>query len=429
MMQGAEQTVKVSFGEGWDRASRTVVRPLSPTGAEARDRAGKPYVMVYRLEGRSSPIEVHLVAWGDSHVGGWAYDDQGRRTGEVDLRLLEPGRLFIRHIAQWRYDTEDQAEFAPDAERSYTDLFPGGKGRSVSEPKGDRGPSRHTLAGIPEENRWHDRSLFGVCGARQLLLTQLSTSEQQPQFVDATESETEASCADRVADARPSPWVPPRPARPTHLKELFEPGTRIATNFEPEMTVTAVRDIAALRVPSGRLVVADPDTEGHSAGRELSERIPPGEYPVQAAVVAYEHQRGDKRIANQDEVAVRLLLGEETVVSWELALTEEDDPRLLREGEFFGFDTDCAAGAFADASGWEVLADKYRLYLVEQEDDAGETLSEGYLRTTDDVTGSDLVSFYTGGDGTYPVWMGRASTGKPVCVVVLTAYLPELRLL
>jgi hypothetical protein len=429
MMRDAEQTVKVSFAEGWDLASRTVVHPLSPAAAEARDRVGKPYVMVHRLEGRTSPVEVHLVAWGDSHVGAWAYDDQGRRTREADWRLLEPGRLFLRHLGGWRYDTEEQTEFAPEAGRTYADLFPGGKGRRVSEPKGARGPSRHTPADIPEENRWHARSGFGVCGVRQLLLSQPLLPGQQPDFVDATESETEAWCADRVADGRPSPWVPPRPARPAHLKELFEPGTRIATSFEPEMTVSAIRNIAALRVPSGRLVVADPLTKGHGAGRELSERIPPGEYLMQAAVVAYESQYEDERFPVEEEVAVRLLLGEEPVVSWELALTEEDDLRLLREDEIFGFDTDRAAGSFADASGWKVLADRYQRYLVEQEDDAGETISDGYMRTTDEATDSDLVSFYTGGDGTYPVWLGRASTGKPVCVVVLISYLPDLRLL
>ncbi|MEV7319908.1 DUF4241 domain-containing protein [Streptomyces sp. NPDC093970] len=428
-MGDGEQTVKVSFAEGWDLASRTVVHPLSRAEAEARDLAGKRYVMVHRLEGRTSPVEVHLVAWGDSHVGAWAYDDQGRRTMEGDWRLLEPGRLFLRHIGGWRYDTEEQAEFASGAGRTYVDLFPNGKGRRVSEPEGDRGPSLHTLADIPEEDRWHARETFGVLGVRQLLLSQPLSAGRQPEFVDAADREAAAQCAQPVADGRSSLWLPPRPARPAHLDELFEPGTRIATSFEPEMTVSAIRDIATLRLPSGRLVVADPLTEGHGAGRELSERIPPGEYRVQAAVVAYESRYEDRRTAVKEDVAVRLLLGDEPAASWELVPAEQDDVRLLREDEIFGFDTDGAAGAFADGLGWEGLADKYRRYLVEQEDNAGETISDGYMRTTDEATGSDLVSFYTGGDGTYPVWLGRASTGKPVSVVVVVGCLPDLRLL
>ncbi|MFJ8154666.1 DUF4241 domain-containing protein [Streptomyces sp. NPDC094468] len=200
-------------------------------------------------------------------------------------------------------------------------------------------------------------------------------------------------------------------------------GTRIATSVEPEMTVSAILDIATLRLPSGRLVVADPLTEGRGAGRVLSERIPPGEYRVQAAVVAFESEYEDVRTAVKEEVAVRLLLAEEPAASWEPALAEGDDVRLLRENETCGFDTDGAAGAFADASGWEGLADRYRRYLMEQEDDAGETVSDGYVRTTDQATGGDLVSFCTDsfctdGDGTHPV-----------SVVVVVGRLPDLRLL
>ncbi|WP_217238374.1 DUF4241 domain-containing protein [Streptomyces sp. AC555_RSS877] len=234
---------------------------------------------------------------------------------------------------------------------------------------------------------------------------------------------------DSADDGRPSPWVPPRPAQPEHLKELFEPGTRIATSFESEMTVSAIRNIATLRVPSGRLVVADALTEGHGAVRELADRIPPGEYRMQGAVVAYEGTYEDECFPVVEDVAVRLLLAEEPVVSWELALTAEDDARLLRDGEIFGFDTDGAAGSFSDAAHWEVLADQYRRYLVEQEDGAGESLGDGHIRTTDEATDSDLVSSCTGGDGTYPVWLGRSSTGQLACVVVVVGYLPELRLL
>ncbi len=129
------------------------------------------------------------------------------------------------------------------------------------------------------------------------------------------------------------------------------------------------------------------------------------------------------------EVAIRLLLTPEAPVSWELATAAGDDVRLPRDDEIVGFGTDGAAGAFADASGWDVLADRYRRYLDEEDDDAGETLDEGYLRTTDEVTSGDLVSFLTEGDGTLPVWLGRSRTGDPVSVVVVTDWLPGLRLL
>ncbi|MHA5050132.1 DUF4241 domain-containing protein [Streptomyces sp. SD15] len=422
-MGDAGRTVVVSYAQGWDLSSRTTLRPLSRSEAEARDDAGKPYVMVHRVGERLAPVEVHLVAWGDHYAGVWAYDDQGRRTHEMDWRLIEPGRLFLRHLEEWRYDRPTQAEFAQDAWRTRMDLFPGGRGRKVSEPQGDRGSSLHTLADIADTDRWRDRSEFGVRGTRELFFPEPSSLGHHMACQDSSEAAREEASVTR------SPWLPPRPAERAHLRELFEPGTRIATRFEPEMTVGDVREIAVLRVPSGRLTVADPVPGGRTAGRELSERIPPGEHSLQAAVVAYEGRYEDECFPVEEEVAVRLLLGTEPPVSWDMALAEGDDPRLLRDGEIFGFDTDAAAGCFADSSGWEVLADKYRRYVVDQEHDAGESIGDGYSRTTDDATGGDLVSFYTGGDGTYAVWLGRSESGALVSVVVVCGFLPDLRIL
>ncbi|MGW2896765.1 DUF4241 domain-containing protein [Streptomyces sp. NPDC001212] len=163
--------------------------------------------------------------------------------------------------------------------------------------------------------------------------------------------------------------------------------------------------------------------------RVVRKEIPPGTYPVQVAVVAYEGQYEDQRFAVEEGVAIRLLLSAETPVSWELGLAEVDDARLPRDGEIFGFDIDGAAGSFADASAWEALADKYRRCHVDREYGAAESISDGYIRTTDEATGSDLVSFCTSGDGTIPVWLGHSNTGNLVCVVVVVDYLPELRLL
>ncbi|MFF7279298.1 DUF4241 domain-containing protein [Streptomyces griseorubiginosus] len=97
-----------------------------------------------------------------------------------------------------------------------------------------------------------------------------------------------------------------------------------------------------------------------------------------------------------EEVAIRLLPDAEPAVAWESALAEGDDVRVLRDDESFGFATDSAAGSFADSSGRETLAAKYRC---------------------------------TDGDGMYPVWLGRSESGKLVSVVVGCGYLPELRIL
>ncbi|MET9730485.1 DUF4241 domain-containing protein [Streptomyces sp. NPDC006458] len=412
-----EQPVLVSYAVGWDLSSRAALEPLSRAGAQARDAAGEPYVTVHRRPGRAEPVEVHLVAWNASYVGVWAYDDQGRRTREADWRLIEPERLFLLRVAQWCYDSPDQPEFGPGVALTYQDLWPDGKGSKVVERPG--GGSTHTLADLPLAERWLSRDRFGAGGAGGL------------HFPDAGGGSGWAENPRREPEAAagtPKPWQPPRPGRPECLTELFQPGTRLGTDHQPEMTVTDVREIARLRLPSGRLIVGDPVSGGSDADRELTERFAPGSYPLQTAVLAYEYEFMGEHVAVEEPVAVRLLLSDEPVASWELALGADDDVRLLRDGSVYGFDTDGAAGSFADASGWEVLAGKARSHH-EDGGDAAEVIADGHIRATDEATDSDLVTFYTGGDGTHPVWLGRSQSGAPVGVAVVTDYLTGLHLL
>ncbi|MEU6505894.1 DUF4241 domain-containing protein [Streptomyces sp. NPDC046942] len=420
------RTALVSYAKGWDLSSCSALEPLSRSEAEARDRADEPYVMVHRVPGRTVPVEVHLVAWGDHYVGVWAYDERGRRTQELDWRLLEPGRLLLRRRAQWHYDSLDQAEFAKDVWRTRTDLEPDGRGRTVFEPQGALGPSRHGRVEVPEADRRRDRAEFGAGGVGSPLLSEPSLCGRH---ADDPEATPETSPADGAAAAL-SPWLPPRPAAPPHLSELFRPGTRVATKDQPEMTVNAVREIAVLRVPSGRLAVACPLTTDDGRQRELRERIPPGAYPLQEAILSYELEYAGEVFPVEEGAAVRLLIDEEPAATWELALAEGEDARLLRDDEAYGFPTDAALGSFADSAAWSVLADKYRRYSMEGEEDAGEPVSDSsYVRTSDSATGGDLIHFPTGGDGVWPVWLGRSAAGKPVAIAVACVYLPDLRIL
>ncbi|MBX7552766.1 DUF4241 domain-containing protein [Streptomyces sp. tea 10] len=416
------RTALVSYAKGWDLSSCSALEPLTRTEAEARDRAEQPYVMVHRVPGRTVPVEVHLVAWADHYVGVWAYDERGRRTQELDWRLLEPGSLFLRHRSEWRYESQEQVEFAQDAWRTTTDLYPGGRGRTVSEPQGVLGPSRHGRPDVPEAERRRDRAQFGVAGVGSPLLAAPSV---RGRHADAPV----APAADGIP-VTPSRWLPPRPTAPSHLSELFRPGTRLATKDEPEMTVADVREIAVLRVPSGRLAVDCPLTTDDGGQRELLERIPPGAYPVQETVLSYELEYDDEVFPTEEGAAVRLLVDTEPAVTWEPALAEGEDPRLLRHHEAYGFATDAALGGFADSAAWDVLADKYRRYSMDGEEHAGERVGDSYcVRTSDSASGADLIQFATGGDGVWPVWLGRSASGKLVSVVVVCVYLLDLRIL
>ncbi|MGV9453751.1 DUF4241 domain-containing protein [Streptomyces sp. NPDC003635] len=395
-------TVTVSYAEGWDAETRRAYRPLTRAEAVERDTAGDPYVVLRQVPGRAVPAEVHLVAWREGFVGQWAYDERGRRTNEVDLRLLDDDRMFLRRYAERRYASPEQPDLAPDAWRLTVQLLPGTTGRRVLEERGERGGSFHTLVDVPEERRWHDRSDFGVRAADS------PPASEEPEPGDATPRDVEPA----------SLWRPPRPLRmELSVNDLFRPGNPFPV--EPwEATRTAEpRHIAMVRIPSGRLVVSDPHDR---RPRELVERLPPGAYPLEAAVVVGEGEYGGDRFPVTEETAVRLVVRNEPALSWELALSEGEDPRLLLDGHAYGFGTDGAAGSFADAAAWETLSDKARRHY--EDHTACESLGNGYVRAVDQTTGSDLVTFCTGGDGTWPVWLGRSAAGTLVSVVVITSY-------
>ncbi|MFF4393935.1 DUF4241 domain-containing protein, partial [Streptomyces sp. NPDC001552] len=100
-----------------------------------------------------------------------------------------------------------------------------------------------------------------------------------------------------------------------------------------------------------------------------------------------------------------------------------DDTLQLRAGEAFGFDTDGATGAFGDAGVWQDLRD-----LLERVHRPGSPEAEKLASSAAGMhldgggLGADLAVFYTGGDGVYPVWVGRSASGEVVCVDVQTAF-------
>lgn len=407
--QDAGATVDVSYAEGWEESDGRAVRPLTKHEAGCRDRDGRPYVVVYRVPGRSKPIEVHLAAWGDRHWGVRAFNESGRRVLNADLRLLdEPDRVFLLDLDDKAYIAETGRCFLPGPEHIVTTR---GSGRSPLIRRSNRGTSW-----------WLRKPTFGE---HALLAPALLDQDTEITYRETSEP------AEPPTPASDDLWGPPRPWQPGPLTALFQPGTLVATDEQAEMTVGQPREIAHVRIPSGRLAISEP-VNFDDPCRELVEQIPPGAYPMQAAVVHFTSHYEDHTFPVTEHVAVRLLVRPEPVEHWELALAEGEDPRLLREGEAYGFGTDGATGCFADASAWEPLAHAYYRYLAEREDEAGEQLGEegdgeGYVRTCDEETGADLVSFYTDGDGRYPVWLGYTSAGLIGSVAVICTHLPGLR--
>ncbi|MEV6331414.1 DUF4241 domain-containing protein [Streptomyces sp. NPDC051909] len=407
-----EDVVEVAYGEGWDLATRTLWRPLTAEAAAVRDAAGLPYVAAYRRAGREAPLEVRLTSWRDHFTGVWVYDEQGRRTCRLDLRLLDGDRLLHHEAERWSYPAAGAPEFDPGCERRKMTLYPDGRGSDERERPG-RGLFVSS-ADVPEEQRRLDRPGFGSWPL--FSAQEHGIADGVPFAVAEPEPEPEP---EGNGEGEPKGlWSAPRPAEPVCLDELFRPGTRLAAGYHPDVTVLPPVAQGTLRVPSGELAVDAPDNYGEG-GPRIVIPVPPGEYALEEAQT---RARGESYVSTP---AARLRLSDAPVASWEMALGEDDDVRLLGDGEAYGFGTDGASGCFADAAAWDALKQRFARAHMEGDEEAGEGIADSlyFLRTADPEAaggaGADLAAFYTCGDGVWPVWIGRSAAGDVVCVTVV----------
>ncbi|MFJ5900915.1 DUF4241 domain-containing protein [Streptomyces sp. NPDC093064] len=418
--------VEVEYAQAWDLEARVAWRPISVGEARERDAAGLPYVVVYREASREAPLEVRLVSWRDHYVGLWVYDAQGRRTYDLDMRLLDDPVRLLRRCTR-NYIGPEMAEFDEACPRITVELFPDGRGRRTEEPQGKDGGLYVTVPGVRDDERWMDRPVFGEW---PLLSAQVHGLTEPPVF-EITEAAAAADDGSGLASA--TCWRPPRPAQPGPIGELFRPGVRVTDGYHPEMTVVEPRRTGALRVPSGLLAVSGPDSDDGD-GPHITVPVPPGEYVLEEARArhTYHCEWKGSEVTRTDTMAVRVLINESPAATWEMARRPVDDPRLLRENEIFGFDTDGATGCFADAGAWEPLLALFEKGLIQGDADLDpdvyEDISDSMylLRTRDQASGGELAAFATTGDGTYPVWVGRSEAGEVVGVVVLVEGMPEL---
>ncbi|MFF2792767.1 DUF4241 domain-containing protein [Streptomyces sp. NPDC058049] len=398
--------VELGYAEGWDLATRTPWRPLSAEAARERDAAGLPYAVLQRVPGRDVPAVVRHVSWRAGLVEVWAYDEQGRRTFEADLSLLaDDDRLLNRRLISWRHPGPGTAESDPDCPRTVVEIDSDGAGRISHQPEGMRGSSLEAAVTITQEQRWSARPGFGAWQP-------LAPEEHLPEWV--REHLATAGTPEGAAVWRREPS---RMFSGEDFGVLFRPGTVMKSPYADEMTSVQPSPAGTLCVPSGLLAVSCP-LDGD--GPHFALVVPPGEHPLDEA-------RAETTGGTQT-TAVRVRLGEAPAVSWEMALRPGDDTRLLRAGEAYGFDTDGAMGAFADAGAWGPLRQRFRAAIEDRGDEGwtGHTGSAFFRRTREPASGAGLAAFALGSDGGHPVWVGRSADGDVVGVVVLVDGMPAL---
>jgi Protein of unknown function (DUF4241) len=406
-MAPAEQ-VDITYCEGWDPSSRAVVGVLPVAAARDRDRVGEQYAVL--LGDPQHPYALIEVAWRHDYAGVWFFDQALRRAAKHEFRRLSDDRLFLLETVERRYQRDGQAEFDPVAWIRTRRYDTDGDFREQLEPAGERGGGTDTGGSAPVETLWEPVPRFGAWASlarRDRDQPAVLTLVQRPD-PDAGPGR-DAGARGRTSGLAPEqrPWRPPRPLAPSNLDAMFRAGTRLALPLDDEVYTVRmdVRELGRLRMPTGRLVAVDPTLIPYDH-EPLVVTVAPGEYPVTLAVARWEPPPkpgpAPGRVA-----AARLLVRDEPVAAWELALRAGEDPRLLGDGEFYGFGVDAGMACLVDA------ADADRLYDIY----VHVGLDEG-IEVTDPGSGANGFVFASGwGDGYYPVWIGRTSARDVACFV------------
>jgi hypothetical protein len=374
-------TLGVVYADGWDQA---IVNPLTPAQALSRDTAGEPYAVLLLAEGRLHAL-LH-VSWRDDFCHLSRFDAGGRRIATLELRRARDGDLFLFERRTWDgpEDVPDD-EFPRLAARQLTRHFPDGRLLEIVEPEGDRGGSRHSQGHgpvprlqRPDFGRWH--ALLELAGLDDV------------EIVDATAHHLP------VTSASQPPWRVPRPFAPRDVQRLFVAGTEYL--FDDRSMRIEVHEAGVLRMPSGRLVAADPAWLGYDH-EPYTVTVDPGTYPVKVSVARFVDDPAHTRVA-----AARLDITDRPVMAWEMAMRPGQDPIVLGDGEFFGIGVDAGMACFVDADECERLRG------------ASESFGSLAERRFIAIESGAMVAWSSGwGDGAYPTWIGRDAAGEVVCFV------------
>jgi hypothetical protein len=196
--------------------------------------------------------------------------------------------------------------------------------------------------------------------------------------------------------------------RPPDFDRLLVPGTRVDTSTGWATVTDPLR--VDVDLPSGEVVASAWDWEpiGFTA------TAPAGRYPVLLYGGVFDGCRPDRPTS----AAVKLIIRDEPVASWSLALWPDQDAAELSGDDFFGFPVDGGEASLIDAQYLRELDETGT--LVEFIENAYVALDRGgLLAATRDEAGRTAVMFKTGGgDGCYPTWVGRTADGALACYVI-----------
>lgn len=214
------------------------------------------------------------------------------------------------------------------------------------------------------------------------------------------------------------------PLPPPDFDVLFADGATVVDPRSGRTATIDVEQVGELRLPTGRVYACDPFVGLHEDAQPFTATVEPGAYAVHVARARWQ-EPDDVRVA-----AAKLVVREEPVVSWELALCTGQDVAALGDDEMFGYGVDAGSGCFIDVSSVPVFAN-----LTENGDDGpiwDAFEDAGHVAVgacVDDPHGSHNVAVFSSGwgDGAYPTWVGYTAQGAVACFVTEFFVVPDSR--
>lgn len=216
------------------------------------------------------------------------------------------------------------------------------------------------------------------------------------------------------------------PIQPPDFDSIFAGGMTFSDpDFEGGLAAhVALDDIGMLTVPTGQIYACDPLVELFDDAEPFTATVASGTYKVQVARARWDGGV-DHRV-----IAARLVIRDEPIATWELAIRHGQDVAALGETEMVGYGVDTASGCFVDASASAVFS---ALTVDGDEGPIWDALVCGdgcAIATVIEAPGTShtIAVFNTGwGDGCYPTWVGRTADGAIACFVTDFFVVPDDR--
>lgn len=200
---------------------------------------------------------------------------------------------------------------------------------------------------------------------------------------------------------------------PTHL--LYRNGE--TSNQEGDQLFA--KQLGYIEITSGHIVACDPFVS--EGDQSFTRKVALGKYSI--ILVVKRLESGDERVAY-----AMIKFTNEQAIEWELATRAGQEPKQLKEDEFYGYGVNTGMGCFMDAEAALYLqAYEDKLYKEDNDfylyEEFAEALEQNYKHTWDWLVTRfhdkvDIVMFTTGfGDGMYPSFWGIDQNGEPACLV------------